>query len=261
MNPTWKFTDLEFYALWFAELGEALPWPFYFTTDVPTEEQFEALKSEALERVRRTLGGSFDDAMAAIVDPDVWIAVNGWDGREPRKPQTLLRVLAVRRATRGYLVTQLPGETFWHAGGFTVTECDAVALGAAVVEVLPEIDAGKLSDIVLASPDRDDDMDYSFGRSAVHDSFDDSVAERAERFLETPTPSIGSIDIVQGRSRFGPRGVTRHRLVWHDLDEDGRYAIDEQSPPVAVAADKKRLTAMVNTRIAAIVRAIKDERV
>ncbi|WP_330252268.1 ESX secretion-associated protein EspG [Nocardia sp. NBC_00565] len=261
MNRTWKFTDLEFYAQWFAEIGEALPWPFFFTTDVPTEEQFEALRFEALERLRRTLHGSFDDAMAAIVNPDVLIAVNGWDGCEPRKPETLLRVLAVRRATRGYVVAQLPGKTYWHAGGFTVVECDAVALGDAVVALLPETEPGKQADIVLATADRDDERDYSFGKSAVHDSFDDSVAERAERFLEAPTPSIGTIDIVQGRSLFGPRGVTRHRLEWRDLAEDGRYVIDDQNPPLAVAADKKRLTTMVNTRIAAIVRAIKDERV
>jgi hypothetical protein len=39
-----------------------------------------------------------------------------------------------------------------------------------------------------------------------------------------------------------------------------RYAIDEQSPPVAQGVDAQRLTAMINTRIAAVVRAIKDER-
>ncbi|WP_406236318.1 ESX secretion-associated protein EspG [Nocardia sp. NBC_01009] len=261
MIRTWKFTDLEFYALWFAEEGEGLPWPFYFTTTVPRHDEFERQKAEASSAVRHRLGRSFDDPLAAIVRPDVWVAVSGWDGREPRTPAALLRMLAVRRGDRGYLVAAQPGVTYWDSSGFTVTECDAVALADTVVDAMPKADPGRLSDIALPAQPGSDDMDYSYGASAVHDSFADSFAERAQRFLDTPTPSIGVIDIVQGRSLFGPRGITRYRIGWRDLEEDGRYVIDDQNPPLAVAADRKRMILMINTRIAAIVRAIKDERI
>lgn len=260
MNRTWKFTDLEFYALWFDAEGVGLPWPFYFTTDIADGDKFHAVKHDALLRVRQSLRGSFDEALEAIVHPDLLIATNGWDARTPRQPDTLVRLLAVRRGDRGYLVTQLPGETYCHAGGFTVAECDAVALAAAVVEALPKTDPGRLAEITLHASDRDDELDYSFGRSAVHDSFADSIAERAELFLTAPTHSRGTIDVVQGRSRFGPRGVIKYRLDWRDLADDGRYAIDDRNPPVAVPVDGKRLISMINVKVAAIVRAIKDER-
>jgi EspG family len=141
-------------------------------------------------------------------------------------------------------------------------------LADTVAAAMPEAKPGRQSDLVLPGGEAPvlpgqraaEGVDYSFGESAVTDSFDDAVTDRAQRFLDTAPECTGTIEIVQGRSIFGPRGMTRHRLEWRDLADDGRYVIDDQHPPVATAVDTTKLVAMINTRIAAIVRAIKDER-
>ena len=140
-----------------------------------------------------------------------------------------------------------------------VTECDPITLADAVVDAMPQADAGQRSQIVLTSRPQTDEMDYSFGRSAVQDSYDGSVTEQAKQFLDAVPHSTGSIDVMQGRSVFGPRGITTFRLEWRDLDNDGRYAIDPENS-MAMATDRRRLITMINTKVAAVVGAIKDER-
>ncbi len=259
MNRVWKFTDLEYYTLWRSARDEGLPFPFYFATNIQSADVFRREMNQTREQLARTLGNSFDAVLETIVDPDLRIAVNGWDERAPRDPQTLVRLIGVRRGDRGCLVTQLPGESYWHAGGFVVTECDAITLADAVVDAMPQADAGGRSQILLTRRPQTDEMDYAFGRSAVQDSYDGSITDQAQQFLDAGLHSTGSIDVVQGRSMFGPRGITKFRLEWRDLDNDGRYAIDPENS-MAVAIGRERLITMINTKVAAVVQAIKDER-
>ncbi|MEV0293221.1 ESX secretion-associated protein EspG [Nocardia sp. NPDC050710] len=261
MNQTWEFTDLEFVVLWEGLKLGGLPFPFYFTTDIDDIDVYESRKIAAKEALRARLGWSFDEVLTALAEPDLKVVVNGRDGRIPRKPEGLIRLLAVRRGNSGYLLSSLPGKTYWSSGGFTVTECDPLRLADVVVAALPERESGRRSETVLPSTEGSEDLDYDYGQSTVHDSFADSYAERADSFLKAPATSLGTIDIVQGRSVFGPRGITQHRIGWRDLEEDGRYLIDDQNPPVASGIDRKRLIAAINTRVVAVVRAIKDERV
>jgi|GEM_PF-1565519 len=282
MKYGWRFTDLEFYALWFALEGEGLPYPFFFHTELRPDDVFQAARKRAREDVRRRHGNELDGALRAIRDPDIRITVVGRSNRESDAPAvpvpthptgsagspSPIRLLAVRRDGQGYLVTQLPGKGFWYAGGFTVEMCDAVRLADIAVAALPAERPGRRADLVL--PDREDPvpswerprerLDYSFGASAWNDSFVDTISDRARRFLAIEPIESGHIDIVQGRSLYGPRGRTSHRLEWRDHRDDGRYVIDDQRPPVATAADTTKLIGMINTRIAAVVRAIKDER-
>ncbi|MBF6171405.1 ESX secretion-associated protein EspG [Nocardia blacklockiae] len=260
MNRTWNFSGFEFYVLWRDTTGQRLPWPFFYTNRMQTEDEFEALRLRARERLNHTLDAYFGEVLTALTDPDLWLAVNGWDGHAPDRPDGLVRLYAARRGENGYVVTQTTGETYWDAASFTVTEGDAVSLAAAVVAALPEEKPGRQSDLVLPAEENTDELDYSYGRSAVHDSFDDTVTDRARRFLDTTPVCRGTIDIVQGRSIYGPRGLTRHRLQWRDLPDDGRYLIDDRHPPVVRAADDRQLTSAINTRIVEVVRAIKDER-
>ncbi|MBB5912853.1 hypothetical protein BJY24_001720 [Nocardia transvalensis] len=260
MNRTWKLSDLEYYALWRSVVEDFLPFPLMFATDIPTDDEFRRELRRTLDEVRGRLNGEFDDALRAITEPDLWIAVTGWDPSDWDNPEHVVRLVGVRRGDRGYLITQLPGRTYWHAGGFTVAECHAVALADAVVGAMPENEAGRLPDITLPGESAAG-LDFDYGRSTVRDSFDDSIGDRAQRFLDTPTPYSGTIDVHQGASRFGPRGRVRYRLEWRDLVDDGRYVIDDRIPPVARAVDRAHLINAINTKVAEVIRAIKDERI
>lgn len=261
MKRTWKLTDVEFFALW-DELNEGVvPAPFFFSTDTESGIAFEREVFEARQELRSRHDFDMREVLTAIADPDLRIVISGADSDEPMKPTGLVRILAVRRGDRGYIVTQLPGRTYWHSGGYVITECDPLRLADAAVDALPEYEAGRSGEIVLSTRDSGGEMDYSYGRSSVRDSFADTEPDRARLFLERAAKRTGTIEVVQGRSRFGPRGVTRYRLEWRDLADDGRYVIDDRNPPVAIPVDSRQLVAVTNARVAAVIRAIKDERV
>ncbi|MEV6323018.1 ESX secretion-associated protein EspG [Nocardia sp. NPDC051787] len=259
MKRTWKFSDIEFFVLWESHAKDALPSPLVFTSRTPLLDDFELEKSSTRDALRNKVDRSFGEVLETLAAPDIRITVDGWDGTDGDDPKKCVRLLAARRGDAGYVVKQLPGETIWHSGGFEVTECAAVGLADAVVAQMPEAAAGKLAEVVLAT-DSGSDMDYAFGESAVEDSFDDTVAYRSDKFLKTEATTIGTIAVVQGSSVFGPRGVTRREILWRDVVDDGRYASTPSLPSVAVGADAARLTAMINTEVATVVRAIKDER-
>lgn len=259
MTRIWKFTDLEFVVAWETVQADILPAPFVFTSRTEYYDEYQREKREMREQLRGRLDGSFEHVLDVVARPDIRIELHGW-GSDFEDAESQIRLLAVRREGYGYLLKQLPGETAWHSGGYTVTECGPLALAEALVAELPQVDAGKLGDVVLAERTVSADMDFSYGRSFVEDSCDDTVEERAGRFLGAPVTGEGTIEIAQGISRFGPRGVARSRLAWRDLDDDGRYVITGAVPPVAVAAGTKRFIALLNSGVAEVVKAIKDER-
>lgn len=262
MTRTWSFEDLEFVVLWEQVTdGDFLPRPFQFHSQTPMFYDYLREKREAVVTLRRRLESSFSEVMESIVKPDIRIVLDGWDGKNLERAEGRLRVMAVRKGMRGFVITQLPGETYTHGSGFTITECDPLRLADLVVGVLPDAEPGSRSEIALTPPTEDQgETDYEYGHSVVGADRDHLIADSSRRFLSTAPSVIGTIDIIQGMSVFGPRGVSSHRLEWRDLPGDGRYAIGHAAPWRAVPVDGKRMIAMVNARIAEVIRVIKDER-
>ncbi|WP_067861520.1 ESX secretion-associated protein EspG [Nocardia shimofusensis] len=261
MTPTWTFTDFEFFVMCRAQEHEHVPPPFVFRSGIATSTEFDEVARKTLDELRTRWDPQWDGMVDTLVHHDIRLIIDAWDEGDADRQEGIVRVLATRRGDRGYVIRQRPGRTFWHGGGFTVAECPALELASAAVDLMPEVKPGSRREVVLSTDKGDDGLDYSYGRSAVRDSFADSMDQSSEEFLKTPTERVGSISVIQGRSLFGPRGITKHRLGWRDLVDDGRYVIDDRTPPVAMPASSRRLTEMINTRIAAVVRAIKDERV
>ncbi|WP_459549314.1 ESX secretion-associated protein EspG [Nocardia sp. X0981] len=263
MNRTWELTDLEFVVAWEDMKGEFLPHPFVFTSRTPLWNDYLREKKEVRKQLETKLDHSFSEILTRIAQPDIRLEVTAWDSRATDDPKSCIRILAVRLDADALVVTQLPGETVRHSGGFTLAEADPLALADIVVAALPKADAGHRREVVLTEAEgatRDEDFDYSYRESEVFDSFDDSVGRRSTDFLNAPTGLMGVIRIVQGRSRFGPRGIVHRTLRWRDLLDDGRYMITADNPPIARPVSAKQMIAMVNSEIVTVVRAIKDER-
>ncbi|WP_378733887.1 ESX secretion-associated protein EspG [Nocardia brasiliensis] len=259
MSRTWTLTDLEFLVLWEGVRQDFLPAPLTFTSRTPGYRDFLREKAETRDRLRHN-GESLDHIFAMLMNPDIAIQVRGHNGRCCADPASSIRMLAVRAGEQGCLVTQLPGETVRHSAGFTVTSCAALALADTVAAALPTVAAGTRANVELLTQPEYDEMDYRYRESIVHNVAGGSTWERSTEFLRHPAALVGTIDVVQGRSLFGPRGITRSRLQWRDLEDDGRYVIADQWTPIAEPACAQRLTALINVRIAEVVRAIKDER-
>ncbi|MFG1794951.1 ESX secretion-associated protein EspG [Nocardia sp. NPDC049149] len=259
MSRTWNLSDVEFVSLWEGVTDEPVPAPLTFSSRTRNYDDYLREMFATRERLRATLDLDMDEVLQTISRPDIRIDAWANDPRDPENPKRCVRILGARRLKHGYVTTQLPGETLWHSGGFIITECAEVDLAATVVRHLPEAPSGRRTGLLLPAPD-DDSMDHRFGRSDVLRSVADSPESAAAAFLDEPTALIGTIDIIQGQSLFGPRGITGHTITWRDVIDDGRYAITPGNRPTANGVDAKRLVTMVNTAVAEVVRAIKDER-
>ncbi|MEU0874399.1 ESX secretion-associated protein EspG [Nocardia brasiliensis] len=259
MTRSWALSDVEFVALWEGVTEEAVPAPLTFSSRTARRDDYLREMFETRERLRATLDPDIDAVLETIARPDIRISAYAYDPRDPQNPNCWLRVLGARRTHRGYVTAQLPGETLWHSGGFTIAECDALDLADAVVRRLPEAEAGRRADLGLPAPD-DDTMDHRYGRSDVLRTVEDPPDSEADAFLREPTSLLGTIEVVQGHSLYGPRGITAHAIMLRDVIDDGRYAVPPGSPPTATAVRAGRLVEMVNSFVAEVVRAIKDER-
>ncbi|UGT53478.1 ESX secretion-associated protein EspG [Nocardia asteroides] len=259
MTPTWEFTGAEFEALWAGLEAEFMPEPFIHSSEPCSADEAEfALRQDWLT-IKQRWGHELDDMTRVLTSPDIRVIVRGYGGGERLTDPTLsVRMLAVRKGDVGYLVRQRPGRTLYHADGFVVTRHDALSLGDVVAGQLPAAEPGRSREITLDEP-TDDQFDRSYGRSLVQ-HYDDDAAVQTQTFQQARLDRDGFIDVEQGWSRFGPRGIVRLRLGWRDLTDDGRYVIVPGTPPVAVGADRKRVVSLINSQIAEVVRAIRDDR-
>ncbi|MFI9508643.1 ESX secretion-associated protein EspG [Nocardia sp. NPDC052566] len=240
---TWRLTDLEFVVGWEAMGDCMLPEPFYWLARATDYYEFEREKRETLRGLRNRFGQTFDTVLAAVARPDIRVVVSAENPQAMTEPESPIRLLGARRHDNGYLVTQLPGETVQHSGGYTVTEFSALDLAKVVVNALPTAPAGQRTEIQLVT---------GTGRYGV-------TTARGQHFLQLPATAAGVIEVVQGVSIFGPRGITRRTLYWRDVLDDGRYLITDNHATV-VPADPRRLTAAINNAIAEVVQAIREER-
>ncbi|MEU1429299.1 ESX secretion-associated protein EspG [Nocardia sp. NPDC005746] len=256
MTQSWRFTEAEFYVLWRDRTEEELPEPFMFSSAAETTDEFENELGDARKELSRKLRGDFEAVFDAISKPDLYLTFYGWDERDRWGTTSLKRLRATRKGAKGYLITQLPGETYWIRGGYVVEECDPLRLSDAIVAAAPSAERGVRGDIPLTSSD--DDLDHDYGRSAIAARSENAVTA-GEAFLNAPMTAVGEIAVVQGSSVFGPRGIARHKLLFRDLEDDGRYVMVE-NPAQALAVDQTRFVSVINRYVAAVIQTIKDER-
>ncbi|WP_225729913.1 MULTISPECIES: ESX secretion-associated protein EspG [unclassified Nocardia] len=244
MNVTRTFTDLEFATLWRRYADAPLPYPLIYVSRIAVLSDYEAALAQTWERLRGTVEGETVGAIETLGNPDVFVSVRGWCDHDMNNPTKRIRICAVRSGVRGYLITQLPGESIWYSGGYTIAECDPNGLAAAVVAALPEVEAGRRGNIPVYAAASSDEY-----RALIYENEIVEGMRRSREFLGAPATLIGEIIIRQGRSMYGPRGIIERLLRWRDLPGDGRYVIGADDPPVAIGTGARRLTGLIGDAI------------
>ncbi|MFG1794414.1 ESX secretion-associated protein EspG [Nocardia sp. NPDC049149] len=250
MNATITITDLEFKVLWERYTGELMPEPLSFMSRTEYHNDYEREKVQVWERIRT------DSFLGKVIEtlhvPDVYVIAHGWDDADMANPKKRIRVRAARAGARGYVVTQLPGETLSHSGGFTITDCGARGIPAAVVATLPDVKAGQRGSVpIVVEATRAGDS-YWQSRSMVADAVD-SAQEHSMEFLGLPATTTGAITIHQGKSKFGRRGILEQAMLWRDMLDDGRYVIPLGENPVAIPIGTRRLIGLIEDGIEVMV--------
>jgi hypothetical protein len=260
MNYTWELTDLELVVLRQKLFGRSLPRPMIFTSDIRYHDDYVRETEAVWERLRANWDSDLVQRLELMTKPDVRILGRGWDPRNIDDPNGRIRILAARIGSVGLLLRQIPGRTRWHSGGYVLTEYDAGQLTSAIVKALPTVPAGAFGRVELAEETGQNAMDHWYGRSSVLDTSENHDRELSSRqWRKTEVSSVGLLEVVQGQSVFGPRGIALRRIFWQDHVDDGRYAIVVENPVAAIGIDNAQFEAMINSDIAAIARTLQDE--
>ncbi|MCM6776171.1 ESX secretion-associated protein EspG [Nocardia sp. CDC159] len=245
-NTTWRYTDLEFVVLWERYSDLPFPSPLLYTSRFSRQDDYEREKRRIWEQLCDRVPTEVVWAIGTLGRPDVCVTAQGWCDQDVENPDKHIRISAARSAVAGYVVTQLPGETRWHSGGYTIAECPARQLAATLVAALPEVAAGSRPNIPIVQPGGIDPY-------KLFDDSRDTPETRSRRFLELPAATTGRIRVRQGRSKFGQRGIAEQVFSWRDLADDGRYVIAEGDDRVAVGTGPQRLIRILDEAIEAMV--------
>lgn len=242
MMQRWSFSDLEFKVLWehFSELP--LPAPFTYTCRIPLQDDDEREQERIWEQLSGKVDGDLIRAIETVCHPDVFVAARGWCDSDMDNPEKQVRIGGAMAGTRGYALTQLPGKTVWHSGGYTIEECGPCEVATTVVALMPAVAAGRLENIPVPTEPLEPDP----ARLTFDDQY--SQAARSRRFLQIPATTTGWITVRQGRSEFGQRGILEQTMQWRDLPDDGRYVIAPDAA-VAIATGARRLVGLIDDAI------------
>ncbi|WP_280398203.1 ESX secretion-associated protein EspG [Nocardia carnea] len=258
---SWELTDLEFRALCEDHTEGRLPRPLVFTSSLRWEDEYEWELAQTRRALRARYNGELDALGAGLARPDVFVSLQAFGGDQDfDNPEVRTRVHAFRQRARGFVITQRPGETVHHAAGFDIVECDPHALADIVLSRVPFAHAGRLPDTAIPDTTRDPRFQpgYTTSGSMISDNDEDEDAgndyDRALVFLRMPAVRSGSIRVVQGRSKYGPRGRIEMGMLWRDVPEDGRYAIPLHHPaPTATGMGTAELTEWLDEQIGSVV--------
>ncbi len=255
-----RFGGLDLMALWSLVDADPLPPPLLYLTGTKYIRDAERELADARARVQVDLDPCVLEALELLAHAQIRVMV--WASHRERldDPDRIVRIAAGRRGDHSCIVRQLPGESYWHSGGYVVTSGPALELGAELAARMPDCARGRHGEIALTTHEAAAEFEYDHGRSSVRGSFDATHWERSEAFLTAPTIRSGKVRVLQLQSKYGPRGAAVREFSWRDLVDDGRYVLTPGTPPIAVGVDRAGLTALINEQIKAVVRAITDER-
>ncbi|MBU3068188.1 ESX secretion-associated protein EspG [Nocardia sp. NEAU-G5] len=259
MHRTWTITDLEFIVLRDRLLNRYLPWPFTYVGPVRTRIDFLREQEQIWSRLQANWDPDLAEAIVNAGNPDARVQIRCWDGRDMRDPASRYFMVGNRCGSRAVLIHGLCDRDALTNDRYRIVECDAQALSSVLVDSLPEMPAGSQGRVELMSSHGAETVDHWSSRSSFYDDGDDNIDFRSTRWQRAPRTTVGIIEIRQGKSKFGPRGMGMKRMFWEDHPGDGRYLIDLDPPLAAIGIDATELQGRIDQGIAEMLRMVQDE--
>ncbi|MFF3566702.1 ESX secretion-associated protein EspG [Nocardia jiangxiensis] len=248
MSLSWTFTGIEFQVLCEKYRGGEMPDPLFWTLDEHmTIDKSAALKADVWQELRAKWDPSWDSMIDVMCAPEIYIRLHGWDERDMDNGKKNIYIHFARSGAQAFKFEQKPGKTYWHTDGYIVTECDPRSLASEVVRSLPPTEAGSLSSTPIII-DPAEHVGHG-GGSFFKDDDEDPPAVASTKFFNMPASKTGTLRVVQGRSKFGPRGIQETKLLWRDVIGDGRYVMNMDDSPVAVGIGRNAFANKIQQQI------------
>lgn len=227
----WNLGDLEFKVLCDEFRRGRMPAPFTFVSRISSAARYEAECARLRGLIRSTTTGEFAAMTEVLTRPDAFVVIRSWDDTFYDDPLRHIRLHAVLRGDRGYVIRQRPGETVMHSGGFDIVRRDRADVVGALFAHFPAVGAGAGDGIPAARNAR-------------------------SRYLELPAAATGFVKVLAGAR--GPDGTRAEvGMMWRDLPGDGRYALPlHRAAPAAVPLGAAELADWTAEQIAEIMPAL-----
>jgi hypothetical protein len=234
VNQQWNFTGIEFQVMCDKYRGGSMPDPLDYTLDEPmTIDESARLKEKVWEELQARWDPTWDALVDVMCAPEMYIRIHGWDEMDQENGDKNLYLHFARSGAQAFSFVQRPGKSFWHTNGFTVTEIDPRGMANAVVNSLPEVPAGRLPNTPMIL-DPAEHIGHGGSSFFKDDDDDEPAAQVSAKFWQMRAALTGSVWVVQGRSKYGPRGIRETKMMFRDIIGDGRYLMTMDDSPVAV---------------------------
>ncbi|WP_280399605.1 ESX secretion-associated protein EspG [Nocardia carnea] len=257
MGRSWTLTGLEFSVLWEDLREVSLPAPFTYLSDARSFSEWEREERDARSHLQSVDKYGLGDVLDIVARPDLQVVLHAWDPRAGNDPATHIRLHAVRRGPRTYLLQQLPGESVQHSGGFTITECGHLALAELIAARLPDREPGRFDSLPIPGGKS---LEANPGESLVRELPDDPQTAAGVEFIRKPKELTGAVEVRQGLSPLGPKYRARRGFWLYDLVDDGRYLVIPGRQHYAVGVDTSKISDRINTLTAEVIAAITEQR-
>lgn|GEM_PF-4607336 len=257
MEHTWQLTGLEYLVLRERLLGRPNSWPFRTLTPIESAWDYQFVKARVWGELKAKWDAELAEVLAASLEPDIRLVAQVFGTRGDNATRDLLT--AKRFGDRAIVIQGFNPTSLYSHDHFEVTLCDAAAMSRVLVDRLPPMTPGADPRVELLSYDKEETVDHwTRGNSGFYDD-GDTVDTRSRYWQAAPKSRVGSIQINQGQSRFGPRGKVTKHIFWEEHGDDGCYIVDLEPPIAAVAADGEQLRVTIDAQCAELLIVGQDE--
>ncbi|WP_019933084.1 ESX secretion-associated protein EspG [Nocardia sp. BMG111209] len=259
-EQTWHLSDLEFLVLRERVLRRVLPYPFtYVNPRLTTFLEFERLKSSVWRSLQTRWDPELIDVITRAANPDVRIQVRSWDSRNMDDTSQRFFFVCNRNGDRAIMMQGFSDQRVDTFDRYRIVSAPAESMSALVVEALPEMPAGSRDRVELLNYHQEETVDHWSTRGFYDTGDDNDVDRRSKSWQRADRSLVGIIEIHQGRSKFGPRGLIMNQMFWEDHPGDGRYFIDLTPPMAAVGVDSAALRIRLDRAISETLLVVQDE--
>lgn len=235
----WELTDVQLKVLCEDRRFGGLPRPLTFTSRTRFADDYEAEKAQVRAELAGRADPEFDRFVRALTRPDVMFVVYLWNEQDYTDPRQRLRVHATRCGDHGYVITQRPGETVAHSGGFDIAEYAPEALPRVLADLPPDVPAGG------------DPAGMRGGSGSAEAPPEPAVPRSTAAETTSRGPNCGVVKVIQGHLGFREPGIVHVGLAWRDLPGDGRYAVGPEATDV-LGMDNAAIRQWIDARTAEI---------
>lgn len=233
----WRLTALEFTVLWERFGRDRLPYPFQFRGTAATDDEFQADRRAAAQKVVPMLDERMYEALVALAEPAVRVELCGFRGA---RLDSMIRMHAGVRESVAAVAVQLPGPDLHAGSDVLLASAPASQVGTFVAQSIPPVAAGRRRGVSVPRS-----VVPASGGSVMQSASRGQGNEERDEFFKRPRTGLGEITVFAGPAYDNRPTGDGQGFHWMDFAADGRYLVRGSDIVSAVPARGEDVAAEV----------------